>query len=80
MNLLRCPASVVVPVDSITLPVGSVLVPCWTLKQAAGLFFFTAKQAVNCLLNLAPLLFSAVDKVLMLKGCIYSQLILGHLV
>lgn len=78
MNPLRCPASMVIPIDSIPIPVDSVPLACWTLKQCG--FFSPAKQALNSLFNMVPLLFSGLDKVLMLKGCTCSQLISGYLV
>lgn len=52
-----------------------------TLLDLKTMWFFSpAKQALNCLFNMVPLLFSGVDKVLMLKGCTCSQLISGYLV
>lgn len=52
--------------------------PCTLLdlKISSNDFFFPAKQAINSLFNLAPLLFSTVDNVLMLK---VHMLTSGHL-
>lgn len=65
---------------SIPVPIDSIPIPRRTLKHAAR--GFPAEQVINwinCLFNLALLIFSAVDKVLALGGCTCSQLISGDL-